>query len=221
MIRALASTLVFYGVLAALFLLAAGRLDLPAFWCYLALVVGSSLAIIPVLARWSPGLLEERMHPGPGERDRISIPVMVGGWVACWLVAALDTGRLHRSGGLPFAAQGAAWIGVGAGYAIVAWAMVVNPFFSSAVRHQEDRGQTVVTTGPYAWVRHPGYTGGLLFLIATPVALGSWWALLPIAPVVLVVVRRAGLEDAMLQRELEGYAGYAGRVRFRLVPGVW
>ncbi|HEY6867761.1 MAG TPA: isoprenylcysteine carboxylmethyltransferase family protein [Candidatus Eisenbacteria bacterium] len=215
------STLAFYGVLAALYVLAAGRFDLPAFWCYLAVVVGSSLAIIPVLARRSPGLLEERMRPGPGERDRISIPAMVGGLVASWLVAALDTGRFRGSGGLPFAVQGAAWIGVVAGYAIVAWAMLVNRFFSSAVRHQADRAQTVVTAGPYAWVRHPGYTGGLLFLLATPVALGSWWAVLPIVPVVLAVVRRTGLEDAMLQRELEGYAGYARRVRFRLVPGVW
>ena len=219
--RAVVATLVFYAGEAALYLLAAGRADLPSFWSYLALALISSLALIPILERRSPGLLGERMRPGPGERDRISLPLMMAGLLAGWIIAALDTGRFHWSGQLPAWVQGAAWAGVMAGFWLTAWSMLANPFFSSAVRIQADRRQAVVTTGPYAWVRHPGYSGGLLFLVCTGLALGSWWALVPIVPTVLVVLRRTRLEDAMLQLELEGYADYARRVRFRLVPRVW
>ena len=118
--------------------------------------------------------------------------------------------------------QGICLFTVAAGYALALWAMRVNRFFSSVIRIQTDRGQHVVTTGPYAFVRHPGYTAGILIIAASGPALGSWLA------AVLVVIfslpfllYRAITEDRILQEELAGYSDYAARVRWRLVPGIW
>jgi protein-S-isoprenylcysteine O-methyltransferase Ste14 len=99
--------------------------------------------------------------------------------------------------------------------------MFTNSFFSLAVRLQPDRKQKVVTSGPYAVVRHPGYTGGFLYLIFNGLALGSWWAILTAIPMLALTIRRTLLEDAMLRRGLEGYGEYATSVRYRLIPGIW
>jgi protein-S-isoprenylcysteine O-methyltransferase Ste14 len=111
---------------------------------------------------------------------------------------------------------------VAAGYTLALWAMHVNRFFSSVVRIQTDRGQHVVTTGPYAFVRHPGYTAGILIIAASGPALGSWLA----AALVVIfslpfLLHRAITEDRILQVELAGYSDYAARVRWRLLPGLW
>jgi len=111
------------------------------------------------------------------------------------------------------------------GYAVamggVFWAVRVNPFYSSVVRVQGDRGQRPVTTGPYRFVRHPGYTGTLLAMVCGGLALGSWVGMLPIVGGVALFVRRTLVEDRMLRQELAGYADYAQRVRYRLVAGVF
>jgi protein-S-isoprenylcysteine O-methyltransferase Ste14 len=108
-----------------------------------------------------------------------------------------------------------------AGLLMLIWAMLANPFFSSAVRLQPDRKQVLVSTGPYRLVRHPGYTGGILYLIFTSLALGSWWAELLAIPMLVLTLRRALMEDSMLRDGLEGYRDYSVKVRFRLIPGVW
>ena len=138
-----------------------------------------------------------------------------------WVVAGLDVGRLHLSHGYPPALQVAGLAVCAAGFWIVARAMWVNPFFSSAVRLQPDRHQSVVRRGPYAAVRHPGYSGGVLFTFGTGLVFGSWWALLPAVPMVVALVRRVRIEDAMLRSGLPGYEAYARAVRFRLFPGIW
>ena len=107
------------------------------------------------------------------------------------------------------------------GQIIVLWAKKVNRFFSSVVRIQKDRGQTVCKDGPYRFVRHPGYLGGLLFTIATPLVLGSWWGLIPVAITLVLVFIRTYLEDKTLQSELEGYTDYSNETRYRLLPGIW
>jgi protein-S-isoprenylcysteine O-methyltransferase Ste14 len=101
------------------------------------------------------------------------------------------------------------------------YAMSVNRFFSSVVRIQNDRGHHVVDSGPYAYVRHPGYTGMLLFGATLPLALGSWWAFLPGSAIVLFGFRRLWIEDRFLAANLPGYRDYAARVRYRLLPGIW
>jgi protein-S-isoprenylcysteine O-methyltransferase Ste14 len=99
--------------------------------------------------------------------------------------------------------------------------MSVNRFFSSVVRIQDDRGHHVIDVGPYARVRHPGYVGMLMLGMALPLAFGSWWAFVPGLPLVAFALRRVWIEDAFLLAHLPGYREYAGRVRYRLVPGAW
>jgi protein-S-isoprenylcysteine O-methyltransferase Ste14 len=107
------------------------------------------------------------------------------------------------------------------GWAAHLWAMSANRFFALVVRMQSDRGQTVATGGPYRYVRHPGYVGGILLTVAAGLLLGSAWALLPGALGAILLIIRTALEDKMLQDELDGYREYAGRVCYRLLPGVW
>jgi protein-S-isoprenylcysteine O-methyltransferase Ste14 len=109
----------------------------------------------------------------------------------------------------------------GAATALAARAIVTNRFFSVAVRVQNDRGHRVVTGGPYAIVRHPGYLGMIVAAPASALALGSWWALVPALAYSGLIARRAAVEDRFLQSSLDGYAEYADRVRFRLIPRVW
>ncbi|MFQ5824525.1 MAG: methyltransferase family protein [bacterium] len=107
------------------------------------------------------------------------------------------------------------------GHAIAFWAMVANKFFSTFVRIQTERGHHVVTDGPYAWVRHPGYTGTILSAIALPISLGALWALIPAFIGACLFVVRTLREDRTLTDELNGYREYTSRVRWRLVPGLW
>src|SRR5512137_210577 len=108
-----------------------------------------------------------------------------------------------------------------AAYALLSWAMWSNAFFSTVARIQDDRGHAVCTTGPYRLVRHPGYAGFILQALGTPWLLGSHWALVPGVVAAASMVVRTSLEDRMLQAQLPGYAEYARRVRYRLVPGIW
>jgi protein-S-isoprenylcysteine O-methyltransferase Ste14 len=107
------------------------------------------------------------------------------------------------------------------GQALFLWAKRVNPFFSSVARIQSDRGHSVCREGPYRFCRHPGYLGGLIFGLTTPLVLGSYWALIPQGLAAMLLVGRTFLEDRMLMTDLLWYAEYAEVVRFRLVPGIW
>ena len=109
----------------------------------------------------------------------------------------------------------------GLGYAIAVWAMASNRFYGRYVRIQTERGHTVVKSGPYGYVRHPGYAGVSTFMLASALALESVWALIPALVLVAVLVVRTALEDRTLRAELPGYEEYASETRFRLLPGVW
>jgi protein-S-isoprenylcysteine O-methyltransferase Ste14 len=135
-------------------------------------------------------------------------------------VGGLDE-RHGWSVGIALAGQIAAGVVMGLGYALVVWATAANRFFSLIVRIQAERGHAVATGGPYRWVRHPAYVGGILIDLAGPILLGSWWALVPGILCGLLMILRTALEDRTLQAELAGYREYAGRVRYRLLPGVW
>jgi protein-S-isoprenylcysteine O-methyltransferase Ste14 len=177
--------------------------------------------MIVSFAALDPDLLRERMRPG-GKKPPLAFRIF--SLVLCmqWIVVGLDRGRFHWSDDVPGWLQGICLFTVGFGYALAVWAMRVNRFFSSVVRIQNDRGQHVVTTGPYAFVRHPGYTARILIIAASGPALGSWLA----AALVVIfslpfLLYRAITEDRILQLELAGYSHYAERVRWRLVPGIW
>ena len=107
------------------------------------------------------------------------------------------------------------------GFGFGSWALVSNAFFATTVRIQDERGHTVVSDGPYQYVRHPGYAGWGLSWVVTPLMLGSLWALIPAGLGAIALVVRTALEDRMLKEELDGYQDYAQRVRYRLLPGVW
>jgi len=191
------------------------------FWAYLALFallcVGASLAVY----LRSPDLLKERVWPGEGEQDRVTVRALNLLMFVQLLLAGLDVGRLHWSATVPLALQILGLIGFAAGMGLTTWAMLVNRFFSRAVRLQPDRGQQVVVSGPYRLVRHPGYSGGLLLLLSGGFALGSWIAMAPILLMAPLLVRRTLIEERMLARALPTYADYMRRVRHRIVPRVW
>jgi protein-S-isoprenylcysteine O-methyltransferase Ste14 len=122
---------------------------------------------------------------------------------------------------VPLRGQVAALVGFALSFAFSIWAMVVNNYYSRVVRIQGDRGQYVVTDGPYRYVRHPSYIGSILSWACAALTLGSWLALAPVALIAVTFTVRTALEDRMLQQELAGYKEYAERVRYRLLPGVW
>jgi protein-S-isoprenylcysteine O-methyltransferase Ste14 len=216
----LVSTLLLGGLLFG----AAGRWDLPLVWAYLGGFLVISLVSILLLSRRSPDLLKRRTGFRMGRSDVPDLlfrGALVLGFLAHYVLAGMDVGRFHWSGTIPLPVQVVGLIGSLAGIGVGTWAAVANPFFTPEVRIQEERGQHVITAGPYRLVRHPGYAGGILFMLLSGVALGSWWAILPMLPVVATLIRRTALEDRLLQQNLPGYTDYARTVRFRLVPGVW
>ncbi len=196
----------------------AGTVEILGFWVYVAIFAAVMVASFTLL---DPDLLRERMRPG-GRRPPIALRLFTLVMILHWVIAGLDRGRFHWSDSVPLWLRVAGLIVVAGGYALALWAMRVNRFFSSVVRIQSDRGQHVITTGPYAYIRHPGYLAGILIIVASGIGLGSW-----LAAALLVIfslpflLYRAVSEDRVLQSELAGYRDYASRVRWRIVPGLW
>ncbi len=206
------------GIMAAILFLVAGSWDHPMLWAYVGVF---AILMIIAMAFIEPGLLKERLKPGPGGRDRWVLYVLKGLFWSSLIIAAVDVGRTGWSDTVPPAVQTGALIGFAAGMGFAIRAMIVNPFFSTVVRLQTDRGHRLITTGPYRVVRHPGYAGIIVGCCCSPLALGSWLAAIPMLPCVALFVRRTLIEDRFLQEHLDGYADYAGRVRYRLLPGLW
>jgi len=204
--------------LAAILFGSAGRLDLPWFW---ALIAVHATAVGVTLGSIDPGLARERFRPGPGGVDRNIRRWLTPFLLAHLVVAGLDVGRFGWSGRVPAAVHAAGLVLYAGGLGLAMRSMAVNAFFSPVVRIQADRGHRLVTAGPYGVIRHPGYAGSLLACLAGAAALGSWWSLLPLVPAAVLLIRRIRIEDAYLRTHLDGYADYAGRVRYRLVPGLW
>jgi protein-S-isoprenylcysteine O-methyltransferase Ste14 len=196
----------------------AGTLALPTYWVYLALflaVIVVSFAILPA------DLIRERMRPG-GQRAPLSLFLFTLALLGAWIVAGLDHGRFHWSDSVPPWVQWLSLAVIAAGNALALWAMAVNRFFSSVVRIQSDRGQHVVASGPYGFIRHPGYLAGILFMAASGPALNSWLATALFVAISLpFLLYRTITEDRILKAELPGYRDYAQRVRWRLIPGIW
>ena len=208
----------FYGLL---LFLPAGTLAWPHAWVYLGLflivLIASSIYTDPELLRdergtgqtgrkgWDMALVSTY-----GILTSIGVPILAGldwryGWstaIPLWLIILAS---------IVFAL----------GWAFGLWAMAVNRFFSKVVRIQHERGHRVVDEGPYHYVRHPGYVGGIVHNLGTPIILGSWWALIPAVLAGVLMILRTSLEDRTLKHELEGYKAYAEQVRYRLIPGIW
>jgi len=209
----------------ALLFLASGDLGWVEGWAYSGFAFAYSVVGRLALFRKEPGLAEERAA-GFGRKDIEPWDRRIVPWIALILPTLLmiAAGLDRRFGGapqFPVWAEAAAAVPMAAGAFLGLWAALVNPFFSSVVRLQTDRGQRVIAAGPYRWVRHPGYAGTVVFNILTPLALGSTWAFVPAGGIVLLTVLRTRLEDCMLLEKLEGYRDFAARTRYRLVPGIW
>ena len=221
-IRRLLQLVVFILIQAAILFGASGRLNWRAAWAYLGVYIGMIAVNAVLILPRDPDLIAERgqiKEDAKGWDKALSLVYAICG-LGVLAVAGLDV-RFEWSPQIPTGLQ---WVGLGIlmlGWGLASWAMASNRFFSSVVRIQRDRGHTVVTHGPYQFVRHPGYVGGIISAFATALMLGSWWAFVPAGLLVCVVVVRTALEDRTLQDELEGYEEYAGQVRYRLLPGVW
>lgn len=205
-------------LLPAFFLLTGGSLGWWEAWAYCAVVLVPMSFFVAWAARAAPELLQRRLKlkEGQAEQRRLlswSSPV----FVALFLLPGLD----HRFGWsrVPVAIEVAALVLSLVGYLGVLGVFRANPWAGRTV--ETVPGQQVVSTGPYALVRHPMYAASVLLYLATPLALGTWWGLVPSVITVGVLVLRIGREEAFLVRELRGYAAYREKVRWRLVPGVW
>ena len=210
-------------LLTAVLIPGSGRVRWTRAWLYAVLTVGTQVAFGIALHRNNPELLVERSRVQKGTKswDKVLAPaVALVGTLAIWSTAAWDV-RLHWPPPVPVEASAAAFAICIPSMLFTGWAMMTNRFFSATVRIQSERGHVVVDGGPYRFVRHPGYTGAGAFTLASPIALGSWVALIPAVLTVAVLMLRTALEDRTLQAELAGYKDYAGKVRKRLAPGIW
>jgi protein-S-isoprenylcysteine O-methyltransferase Ste14 len=209
-------------MLAVLLFLAAGTVNWLAGWAMVIIMAGWVTATAVVVIPRHPELLAERLGPKKGSKtwDTVVLSLYDLAMMSMWIVAGLDL-RYSWSSGIGPVAQIAGMLMVIAGHALVVWATGVNAFFSQVVRVQTERGHTVVSNGPYRYVRHPAYAGAVLLVLGAPIMLGSWWALVPGSLCALLMIARASLEDKTLQAELPGYVVYTQRTRYRLLPGVW
>ena len=220
----LVQTILWFGFMAAIIFGAAGTTDYTGGWLYLGMMIAISAVLGLHMARVDPGLLRERLKP-PVQKaqplaDRlVLIPILLLMFGGMGFMAA-DAARWHWSN-MPSFVQ---WAGCGlllAAFLLIYWVMRTNSFAAPVVKIQKDRGQAVITTGPYAIVRHPMYFGALFYIAGTSLVLGSWWGLATVPILVLLLGIRIGIEEKTLRAGLEGYDDYARRVRWRLIPLIW
>jgi protein-S-isoprenylcysteine O-methyltransferase Ste14 len=208
--------------MAVVLFLSSGRLNWMWAWIFIGLNLIGVLINSIILLRYNPETIAERAEAeGMKDWDKI----VSGLWAVTYyilmlLVAGLDT-RFGWTPLLALALYVAGGIVFVLGFAFFSWAMISNAYFTAVVRIQAERGQTICTTGPYRFVRHPGYVGAIIQSLATPLLLGSLWALIPGGVAAILMVTRTALEDQTLHQELDGYRDYAQQVRYRLLPGIW
>ncbi len=211
-------------VFALALFLAAGTVIWPAGWAFLVLFFGFTVAISRWLLRHNPGLLTERMtgigKPDQKTWDKVFFGVANVFFLAWLVLMPLDAVRFHWSQ-MPVWLQVVGAILLLCSFYIFFLTFRENSYLSPAVRVQTDRGQTVVSTGPYQYVRHPMYATAIIFLVGTTLLLGSWYGLVLGLLLVVAIALRAVQEERTLRAELPGYDAYMAQVHYRLVPYVW
>ena len=209
------------GAIAAAVMIPAGTVAYWQAWAFLATFGASSLAITIYLAVRDPALLARRVAAGPVAEQQRSQQVIQSlaslAFLAVFVIAGLD--RRYGWSHVPAAVSIAGDVVVAIGLGIVALVFRANTFTSATIAVEAE--QQVVSTGPYAIVRHPMYAGAFLMLLGVPAALGSWWSAVAVVPLYAVIVWRLLDEERVLVRDLAGYAEYRAKVRHRLVPFVW
>jgi protein-S-isoprenylcysteine O-methyltransferase Ste14 len=216
--------LIFVSLIMALPLfLAAGTLAWPAGWIYLILLSGWLFIGILLLLKYNPGLLAERINVSPPNQkawDKVFVVLLNLFVFASLVLMALDAVRFHWSH-MPLWLQVVGAIALVVSFILMSLVFRENSYLSATVRIQEERGQTVISTGPYHYVRHPLYAGGLFMFLGAPLLLGSWYGLLLTLLFLPALLVRAVLEERTLLHELPGYAAYMAQVKYRLIPHVW
>ena len=208
--------------LVVLVFLPVGRIDWTPGWIFIAVLVAVFGLSALLLAQLNPMIYRarSRFQPGTKKWDLILLAVLLPAMIVEIPLATLDAGRMGWSD-VPLWFVLIGYFLLVGGVAVTTWAQAVNPFFEPGVRIQKERAQQVITSGPYRFVRHPGYTGAIAIFIAIPLALASWWGLVPAALSIALLFVRTCWEDRLLKAELSGYADYAHRTRYRLLPGLW
>ncbi len=212
------------GLMALVLFVPAGTIAWPAGWVYITLFGGGFIVVSLWLLKANPDLLRERMgrlvRSDQKPWDKIWMPafqVLTFAWV---ILIALDAARYHWSQ-VPSWLQFVGVILLLGAYSLFFLTFRENTYLSTVVRIQKERGHKVIDTGPYRYVRHPMYVGMILFFIGTPLLLGSWYGLIGGLTLIVILARRAVLEERMLRNELPGYEAYMQKVKFRFVPRLW
>jgi protein-S-isoprenylcysteine O-methyltransferase Ste14 len=216
-------SLIWIVAMGALLFVPAGTLQWPAAWVFLA-----STGIIGLLSGWwlaktDPGLFAERMRVTARDEQPVADKIFMlafGVAALIWFIVIGLDHRLHGSD-FPLALQALGLAMLLLSTVFIMWVMRENSFAAPVVKVQSERGHHVISSGPYAWVRHPMYTGTILFLVGVPLLLGSWWGLVMSPLFAVLFAIRAGIEERALIAGLPGYDDYATRVHYRLLPGVW
>jgi protein-S-isoprenylcysteine O-methyltransferase Ste14 len=222
--RMLVQTVIWLGITAAILFASAGTIAWPQAWILLAEYGGLGLLSGFAISQSDPDLVRERMS-GPIQKeqkswDKILISIFVALWMSQYVVNGLDAVRFHWSD-VPLWLQVGGALGVALGFYAFHVVMMTNTFAAPVVKIQSERKHQVISTGPYAYVRHPMYAGAVLMIVGTPLLLGSWYGLIWAAAMIALLALRAAKEEDTLKAGLEGYDAYVARVRYRLVPGIW
>lgn len=222
-LKGLASLVIIFVYTALVLFLPAGTLAWPAAWIALILLCGWLLLGIILLFKYNPGLLEERLKffaPNQKAWDKVFLLSFQLFFLAWMVLMPLDAVRFHWSR-MPLALQVVGAVAIVISCLLISLVFRENSYLSGTVRIQEERGHTVISTGPYQYVRHPMYAGALLLFLGMPLLLGSWYGLLVILLVTPGFLVRAILEERTLRQELPGYDAYMAQVKYRLIPHVW
>ncbi len=195
-------------------------------WVLVGLWAGFSMAMTVYLSRHDPALLAERMKLVPVQKgqklwDKVLMSLFLIAGFALYIIPGFDVLRYEWSEPLLVWIETTAMIIHLPCFLLLAWVMRENTYLSQVVKIDDARGHQVITTGPYAFVRHPMYTTVIVLLFAVPVALGSRFGLIPAAILTILLIIRTHFEDRTLHRELAGYPGYAKQTPYRLIPGIW
>ena len=210
------------GLFAAIIFWPAGRIDWLAGWVYFGLITTTLFINFVYLRRVNPEVIAHRLRLGKGTKvwDILWSVLFTPVFLAIYVIAGFDAVRFEWST-MPlwlWPIGLALWL---LGNILLTWSMGVNPFFEKTVRIQTERGHRVIETGPYRFIRHPGYLGFFGWSLSAPLLLGSWWAFLPALLSIVTLMIRTALEDQMLCKELNGYREYTNKIRYRLIPRVW
>ncbi len=222
-LKLVVQSVLWMAILFALPFVGAGTFAWREGWAFIILQFGAWAAMTLWLRKNNPELIRVRAELWKRTVktwDKVIMICLFAGFFLILLIPGIDTVR-YKLSHIPLVLKLIGFLGIIVSNGLMFWPLKVNPYLSAAVEIQKDRGHKVITTGPYQYVRHPMYVGAILWAASIPLALGSVVAFIPVILLIPLVLVRAYLEDKTLYNELDGYAAYTKKVKYRLIPGVW